>query len=69
MEWKNRVGYEVNYVNTSSVVNNRNNLKAYIDAFVRLDAKWIVVHAGSHFTDDFEKRRATGRERLQRIVD
>ena len=44
-------------------------LKAYIDAFVRLDAKWIVVHAGYHFSDDFEKRRDTGLERLKRIVD
>ncbi len=31
MDWKHRVGYEVNYVNSSNVVNNRNNLKNYID--------------------------------------
>ena len=27
MEWKKRVGYEVNYVSSSNIVNNRNNLK------------------------------------------
>jgi len=31
MDWKHRVGYDVNYVNSSSVVNNRNNLKNYIE--------------------------------------
>jgi len=43
-------------------------LKAYIDAYVKLDAKWIVVHAGYHFSDDIEKRKQTGLERLKRIV-
>ena len=31
MAWKHRVGYEVNYVNSSNVVNNKNNLKNYIN--------------------------------------
>ena len=31
MEWKKRVGYEVNYVSSSNIVNNRNNLKEYIE--------------------------------------
>jgi len=26
-------------------------LQAYIDMATRLDAEWIVVHAGSHFTN------------------
>ena len=31
MEWKKRVGYDVNYISSSSIVNNRNNLKDYIE--------------------------------------
>ncbi len=31
MDWKHRVGYEVNYVSSSNVVNNKNNLKNYIE--------------------------------------
>jgi len=31
MNWKKRVGYDVHYVSSSSVVNNRNNLKDYIE--------------------------------------
>lgn len=31
MDWKYRVGYEVNYVSSSNVVNNKNNLKDYIE--------------------------------------
>jgi len=42
-------------------------LKAYIDAYARLKAEWIVVHAGYHFSDDVEKRMQTGLERLKRI--
>lgn len=42
-------------------------LKAYIDACVLLDAKWIVVHAGYHFSDDVSQRMAAGLERLKRI--
>jgi len=43
-------------------------LKAYVDASVRLGAKWIVMHAGFHFTSDKAQRMQAGRERLQRIV-
>ena len=31
MDWKTRVGYEVNYVSSSNVVNNNSNLKDYIE--------------------------------------
>ncbi len=44
-------------------------LKAYIDAASRLDAKWIVVHAGYHFSDDYKIRRDAALERLKRIVE
>src|SRR5215469_14057681 len=43
-------------------------LKAYVDASVRLGARWIVMHAGFHFTSDKDERMQAGRERLQRIV-
>jgi sugar phosphate isomerase/epimerase len=43
-------------------------LKAYVDASVRLGAKWIVMHAGFHFTSDKPQRMHAGRERLKRIV-
>ena len=44
-------------------------LKAYVDAAVRLGAKWIVVHAGFHFTSDKMQRMQAGRERLGRVID
>ena len=44
-------------------------LKAYIDLAVRLDAKWIVVHGGYHFTACRKRRIATAIERLKRISD
>ena len=31
MDWKRRVGYEVNYISSSNIVNNSNNLKNYIE--------------------------------------
>ncbi len=43
-------------------------LKAYIDAYVLLGAKWIVVHAGYHFSDDVKMRMEVGLERLKRIL-
>lgn len=43
-------------------------LKAYVDAAVRLGAKWIVMHAGFHFTSDKAQRMQSGRERLRRVV-
>lgn len=43
-------------------------LKAYVDASVRLGAKWIVMHAGFHFTSDKDERMKAGRDRLKRVV-
>jgi sugar phosphate isomerase/epimerase len=43
-------------------------LKAYVDASVRLGAKWIVMHAGFHFTSDKAQRMQAGRERLRRVL-
>jgi sugar phosphate isomerase/epimerase len=43
-------------------------LKAYVDAAVKLGAKWIVMHAGFHFTSDKEARMRAGRERLKRVI-
>ena len=31
MDWKKRMGYEVNYISSSNIVNNSNNLKNYIE--------------------------------------
>lgn len=44
-------------------------LHAYIDMATRLDAEWIVVHAGFHFTADYELRKLAGMERLQRASE
>jgi sugar phosphate isomerase/epimerase len=44
-------------------------LRAYVDASVLLDAGWIVVHAGFHFTSDVADRMHAGRERLARLAD
>jgi len=41
-------------------------LRGYIDMAIRLDAEWIVVHAGFHFTADYEQRKQASLERLQR---
>ncbi|HEX3882914.1 MAG TPA: sugar phosphate isomerase/epimerase family protein [Stellaceae bacterium] len=43
-------------------------LKGYVDASIRLGAKWIVMHAGFHFTSDKAERMRVGRERLKRIA-
>ena len=43
-------------------------LEAYIDLAPRLGAEWIVVHAGYHFTADFERRKAAALARLQRAA-
>jgi len=42
-------------------------LDAYIELATKLDAAWIVVHAGYHFTADFEARKAAALERLKRF--
>jgi sugar phosphate isomerase/epimerase len=44
-------------------------LRAYIDTAERLDARWIVVHAGFHFTADIEARMQAGLDRLRRVAD
>ena len=45
MDWKRRMGYEVNYISSSTVVNNRNNLKAYIeDAYENWDNPPVHVN-------------------------
>lgn len=43
-------------------------LKGYVDAAARLNAEWVEVHAGYHFTSDIEMRMAAGLERLKRIT-
>lgn len=43
-------------------------LKAYVDVFPKLGAKWIVVHAGYHFSSDKQMRMDAGLERLKRIA-
>lgn len=43
-------------------------LKGYVDAAARLNAEWVEVHAGYHFTSDIEIRMAAGLERLKRIT-
>ena len=44
-------------------------LECYVDLAARLDASWIVVHAGYHFTDDFVRRREAGLDRLARLAE
>ncbi|MFC3127663.1 sugar phosphate isomerase/epimerase family protein [Pseudoroseomonas globiformis] len=44
-------------------------LRGYIDLYSDLGARWIVVHAGYHFTADRQARMEAGLERLKRIVD
>jgi sugar phosphate isomerase/epimerase len=43
-------------------------LLAYLDAYRLLDARWMVVHAGFHFTSDKAMRMHAGRERIKRIA-
>jgi sugar phosphate isomerase/epimerase len=43
-------------------------LRAYLEAYRLLDARWIVIHAGYHFTKDKELRMQAGLERIRRIV-
>jgi sugar phosphate isomerase/epimerase len=44
-------------------------LRAYMDLAPRLDAGWIVVHAGYHFTSDYERRKQAALDRLRRAAD
>lgn len=41
-------------------------LWGYIDIARKLEAEWIVVHAGYHFTADYKQRMETSLDRLQR---
>ncbi len=43
-------------------------LEAYIDLAARLQAEWVVVHGGYHFTDDRGLRQAAAIERLKRAT-
>lgn len=43
-------------------------LRAYIDLAKALNAGWVDVHAGYHFTSDVAQRQAAGLERLKRAV-
>lgn len=44
-------------------------LHSYVDLAKRLNCKWIVVHAGYHFTSDFEARRSAALEHLKRALE
>ena len=44
-------------------------LFGHMDACKRLGGEWIVVHAGFHFTSDYQMRREAALERLQRLSD
>lgn len=43
-------------------------LRGYIDLAAGTGAGWVVVHAGYHFTADYEARRQAGIERLKRAA-
>ena len=44
MDWKKRIGYDVQYVSSSTIVNNRNSLKNYIeDAYENQDNPPVYV--------------------------
>lgn len=43
-------------------------LRSYIDLAVSTRAEWVIVHAGYHFTADYQSRRVAGLERLKRAV-
>jgi sugar phosphate isomerase/epimerase len=44
-------------------------LQTYMDLAPRLGAGWIVVHAGYHFSSDYDARRTASVERLRRAAD
>lgn len=44
-------------------------LRRYMDVAVAVNAEWIVVHAGYHFTSDRERRVRASLERLSRAAD
>ena len=44
-------------------------LRNYVDMGALMEAGWIVVHAGFHFTSDRDARMKAALDRLQRIAD
>jgi sugar phosphate isomerase/epimerase len=44
-------------------------LRHYIDMARLIDATWIVVHGGYHFTEDYRTRRTASLDRLRRMAD
>ena len=60
----------VNIAETSPYVRDGTDayLRAYIDAAVRLNAEWVDVHAGYHFTSDKAERMEAGLARLTRAA-
>src|SRR5688572_26581242 len=44
-------------------------LRTYVDMAVATGAGWVIVHAGYHFTDDYQMRRQAGLDRLRRAGD
>jgi sugar phosphate isomerase/epimerase len=44
-------------------------LRTYVDLARRLKAGWIVVHAGYHFTSDYESRKQAALDRLRRAAE
>lgn len=43
-------------------------LRAYVDLAAATGAGWVIVHAGYHFTADYQLRRNAGLERLKRAT-
>jgi sugar phosphate isomerase/epimerase len=43
-------------------------LEAYVDLAARLQAAWVVIHAGYHFTADRDLRMAAALERIERTT-
>lgn len=41
-------------------------LEAYIDLAARIDAKWVIVHGGYHFSADYAERKEAAIARLAR---
>jgi sugar phosphate isomerase/epimerase len=44
-------------------------LRSYVDLQIATGAQWVIVHAGYHFTGDYEARKKAGLERLKRAAE
>ena len=44
-------------------------IKTYIDLAQKLNAQWVEVHAGYHFTEDYQSRIKAALDRLYRMAD